>query len=64
MFWIRSTVGQKEVHSKDGLSYIEHTGERSWTIVWKGETLDPPLSTREVARRVIRARKRASILPV
>jgi hypothetical protein len=57
MNWFRNTVGQKETHSKDGLSYIEHTGEHSWTVVWRGEVAMPPLSTRELARKAIRRRK-------
>ncbi len=53
-----STVGQKEMHSADGLDYILHSGERSWTIVWRGEKVTPPLWTRESARKTIRARKK------
>lgn len=55
--WVTSTIGQREVHSSDGLDYIEHTGERSWTVVWRGERTTPPLSTRELARKAIRRRK-------
>lgn len=54
--WVSSTIGQKEVHSRDGQDYILHTGERSWTVVWRGEKL-PPCLTREAARTAIRARK-------
>jgi hypothetical protein len=60
MYWIRSTVGDKETHSRDGLDYILHTGEGSWTVVWRGEATAPTLSTRELARRVIRAHKTRS----
>lgn len=55
--WISSTIGQKEIHSRDGLDYILHTGERSWTVVWRGVKVVPPTLTRESARRNIRARK-------
>jgi hypothetical protein len=51
------TIGQKEVHSADGRNYIEHTGERSWTVVWEGRKVEPPFSTRKHARIHIRARK-------
>jgi hypothetical protein len=62
MYWIQSTVGQKEVHSRDGLDYILHTGERSWTIVWRGEPTEPSFETREGARKVIRSRKKTGQL--
>jgi len=48
----------QEVHSADGLDFIDHKGERSWVVVWRGVERQPILPTRELARRVIRGLKR------
>ena len=50
-------IGQKEQHSADFRSYILHSAERKWTVVWKGVPY-VNRSTREKARQDIRGLKR------
>lgn len=51
-----NSIGQKEMHSEDGQSYVVQVAPRSWEAWFQGTKLDT-LPTREKARDAIRAKK-------
>lgn len=56
----RTTIGQKEMHSEDGQSYVVQVAHRSWEAWFQGAKLDT-LPTREKAREAIRAKKEGAL---
>jgi hypothetical protein len=54
---MRSTEGQKEAHSRDGTSYIQHVTTSRWRVVFDNEDKGEE-TTREKARARIRALKK------
>lgn len=51
-------IGQREVHSADGLDHILHVEEHRWFVVWRGERKTPYHPSRRLARIRIREMKK------
>lgn len=58
MFPYQTTVGEREVHSRDGLDHILHAMEHQWFVVWRGKRRIPAFRTRRLARINIRGLKK------